>query len=149
MTSEHPSQRPEAEVLSLLPIITPLSAAGLMAAALARIEPDNTVVYRKGAPDEHRTTMAKSSFSSPDDTAWADQALRIADTLFRDLTTRTFDPETALQNLAWYLTAFCDDPSLLNAALSLIHTGETGHPQPPQNALGGDWKTRVIALRSR
>lgn len=137
------------EELRLKPIVTPLTADALLAEALTRIEPDNTVIFHRGEPDEYQTTMARLDLQPPDDIAWADEALRIADTLYRNLTTRTFDPEDSLQGVAWYLTAYAHDPSLLAAAISLIQTGETGSPRPPQNAIRGVWKPRVAALRKR
>lgn len=127
--------------------VEPPYAARLIESALARIGEDGSVIYAAGTEDERRMIPYPPAPTTDwDNTTWADQALRIADLLYRQMEP-VFEPDYVLANLARYLAAFRHDQLLLSAALSLLQDSAAGTLQPPQSALWGDWRSRLLRLR--
>lgn len=137
-----------AAVLHLRHPVDPPLATQLVESALSRIQADDTIIFAAGTRHERRMFCYPPAPTAEwDNTTWADQALRIADVLYHQLGL-VFEPEYVLANLARYLAAFRHDHPLLTAALSLLHQPDSGALQPPQTSLTGDWRTRLLRLRS-
>ena len=140
---------PGAAVLRLRRPVDPPQAAGLIESAIACIRADDSILYGVGSSDERaRPCYPPAPTAEWDNATWADQALRIADVLYRQMEP-AFEPDYVLANLARYLGAFRHDPILLDAALSLLHNSATGALLPPKSALTGDWRARLLLLRTQ
>lgn len=128
------------------PVDPPL-VTQLVESALARIQSDDTIVYAAGTGDERRMFCYPPAPTAEwDNTTWADQALRIADVLYHQMGP-AFEPDYVLANLARYLAAYRHDRLLLAAALSLL-CEPSGALHPPQSALKGDWRSRLLCWRT-
>ena len=139
----------DAALLKMRRPVDPPQAAGLIESAFARIRADGSILYGAGTVDERLMVgYGPAPTAQWDNATWADQALRIADVLYHQMEP-AFEPDYVLANLARYLAAFRHDPILLNAAISLLQTSATGVLQPPQSALTGDWRARLLRLRTQ
>ena len=139
----------DAALLHMRRPVDPPQADGLIKSAFACIRADGSILYDAGTVDERLMYgYGPAPTAQWDNATWADQALRIADVLYRQMEP-AFEPDYVLANLARYLAAFRHDPILLDAAISLLQTSAAGVVQPPQSALIGDWRARLLRLRGQ
>lgn len=150
MPREHLSPTPNQVANEVAPSpVTVYTPQTLLDAALARIEPDGSVLFDRDTPEQFRQSSHPPAPSDRwDDTVWAYKALEIATVLYQRLRPSP-NPDYALSSFARYLTAFRHDPGLLAAAVSLIEIKD-GHPSPPQNATGRlQWREDLARFRTK